>query len=273
VTVVPFQLYHGLILIPGEIDGRHGTFLLDTGAQLISVNSAYVKPKITNGVLDTVVAGDTSQSDARVLFNAHVLHIGTLTHQLDTTDAGQFKVNAANMSDNRFKNFGGLPPILGLWGLPALRSFETIIDYPHQRLILIALDKAGHRRAEVPAYRPTTTIRLVKDSDIGCYRVIARLGGKLDTLVVDTGNPDNTITPDTREELAHHVSPGTGTGYSGGDLMTLDTMRLAGQSYHPVPVAVLNAGGYGMDILGYPFLNQFGVVGFNFRTRQLLIYH
>ena len=51
-------------------------------------------------------------------------------------------------------------------------------------------------------------------------------------------------------------------------LWTLDHLLVAG---HAVDDLSFQLGTF-VNILGYPFLSQFGAVGFNFRTRQLLFY-
>ena len=227
VTVVPFQLDStsddptGYILVQAEVDGLRGTFLLDTGAPFMHLNGEYVQPGPDGGI-DTVTHAkgpcvnpprpsklirdltDVLKTGCDV--TVHTLHIGTLVQHLAVTDIGPpvpvFPTNAlAITSDERFKNdFDARGhPVLGWLGSSALEGLETIIDYPHRRLILIRLDPSGRRLVEVPAYMPTTTVPLLPVIQISTWGVQVSLPGgdvEVDTLAIDTGSPVNMLMGD-----------------------------------------------------------------------------
>jgi hypothetical protein len=212
VTVVPFQLYQpdasvGWIYFQAELDGRRGTFSLDTGSPRFWLNPEYLRPSATGGI-DTVAAGDPTQQG---FVTVHTMHIGTLVQHLDTTDVGPPVPYPTNGNIMRFVGHE-----LGTFGLPAMEPFETIIDYVHQRLILIRLDTAGQRLAAVPAYTPAYTMPLMPVNE-HWWGVAAHTGDSVGTLV-DTGGADHA------------------------------------------------------GVLGFAFLNRLRVVGFNLRTRQLIVY-
>ena len=54
-------------------------------------------------------------------------------------------------------------------------SFETILDYVHQRVVLIRLDSTGHRLAAVPAYHLQRYCHLClhRIGDTGGWRYIS----------------------------------------------------------------------------------------------------
>ena len=158
---------------------------------------------------------------------------------------------------------------LGSLGLPALEPFETVIDYVHQRLILIRLDTAGRRVAAVPAVTPRTTIPLVPVQE--WWGVVARLGERVDSLMLDTGNGVNELTATTREALGAHLVPAGQDPMFHVPCWTLDHLVVADQTVTASPFDTGDAG-RDFDILGPPFLRQFGLVGFNLRTRQLILY-
>ena len=302
VTVVPFQLYYGFVLVPAEIDGHRGTFLLDTGAPFIALNSQYLHAGPQG--IDTVPAVPAVTPPREgVNVTVHTLRVGTLLEHLDSTDVGPPEpvnpTNATIMTDSRMQQFGR--PVLGWLGLPALAPFQTIIDYVHQRLVLIRLDAAGHPLAAVPAYTPATTLSLVPVMDWGegkgrwwGVRVQGILANDSDTLsentewLLDTGAPCNQFSIRTRKIRAAHLRPaseeaiqeerrisrkmlkaaGEKDDPSPDTLQILDHLDMAGHSFDVLPFQP----GLLYDILGYPFLSQFGAVGFNLRTRALLFY-
>jgi hypothetical protein len=305
VTVVPFQLYYGFILLQAEVDGHHGTFLLDTGSPLITLNSQYLQ-RDPHGNPDTVAATTPATDHKREEVTIHTLRIGTLFLHLDTADLGSpernYRTNALIMTDSRMQQFGR--PLLGWLGLPAMAPFETIIDYTHQRLILIRLDVAGHRLATVPLFTPAMTVPLVSDpgipfsSPFGMLRtakgdhwaVVGQVGGiGVDTLLLDTGAPYNSM-PGIGK-LASHVTPAgvdatrmfnegvdqiaknSGVPVTGPrSLVVLDHLTVAGITFDTLPMTSLESENLMIGVLGYPFLSRRGTVGFNFRLHQLAFY-
>ncbi|HXC25169.1 MAG TPA: hypothetical protein VNU46_04575 [Gemmatimonadaceae bacterium] len=281
VTVIPFQYAQkplpGLILITAEVDGHRGTFLLDTGAPLIILNEHYLQPSPSGGI-DTVTNDRATNGRAAYDTNrgqpvsVHLLRIGTIQYQFG---AGPFKIVGTSFKRNaiilhsdlqnaRWHQYGR--PVLGFIGLSALMPFETIIDYVHQRLILIRLDTVGHRLASVPAYILKETVPLVPLADSQHLGVRVRAGSLHEDFLLDTGAPDNELLLPSVQQLGVHLKP-----MPGWRTWTLDTMVVGGQTYANVPN--FQDSFFQSNILGYPFLSTVGTIGFNFRTRHLLWYH
>jgi hypothetical protein len=284
VTVVPFRLTTqpdtGFILLSVEIDGHPGTVLLDTGCPFFYLNRQYMPPDHVGPSVGAI----TQSGESVVPWFVHTLHIGTLVQHYDSTRAetplapGQpVGVNAVIVSaaqDERLQQFGR--PILAFLGLPALAPFETIIDYAHQRLLLIRLDAAGHRLAPVPGYTPTTTLPLSLLHQ-QYYGVAVEAGGRHGNLIIDTGAPENSINASTQHGLGSHL---TGTGRTDvwdHPLLLLDSLAVDGHAYPAVPFSAQGASTrIPYSLLGYPFLkllSQQGAVGFNLRAHQLVVYH
>jgi len=271
VTVVPFQVpldqvrVPGSILVSAEVDGHRGTFLLDTGSPLIFLNPDYLRPNATGGV-DTVTTPPRAPLDSAPFVTVHTLRIGSILYHCDAgpveISETRFRSNAYLLDDDRIRDQGY--PVLGFLGLAALAPFETIIDYTHQRLILIRLDAAGHRLVPVSAYQPAMVLSLIPTADSQGYGVSARTGGLTGFYHLDTGAPENEVTKVTRQRLgAHLVSQQTWGEW------TLDTLSVGTHPYAHVPMTF---SWFPNDILGYPFLRAFGTVGFNFRARQFVVY-
>jgi hypothetical protein len=55
-------------------------------------------------------------------------------------------------------------------------------------------------------------------------------------------------------------------------LFALDSLVIAGRAGRAFTAVPIGAGVSFRNFLGYPFLSQLGVVGFNHRTHQLILY-
>jgi hypothetical protein len=265
VTVVPFYTKAGetdqektKVIIPAEVSGHQGLFILDLGEADLDLNRTFLRPRAAGG-LDTVLATDTADTHRLPEWDGddqvHVtFRIGTMK-----VDPANFPKSNLNASLNHsFGNFSWVfAPHLGNIGPSALEPFETIIDYTHRRVVLILLDSAGHRLVDVPAYTPKWSAPLIDmDRHARWWGVRMLLGGVPDSLIFDTGAPINSLSPATKARVGTHLANGA-----------LDSLVLAGRTFTAVP---FEDDSY--DILGYSFLGQLGVVGFNHRTHQFILY-
>jgi hypothetical protein len=246
VTVVPFYWRENeddaektKVVIQAEVDGRHGIFIVDLGSPTLILNRTFLQPSATGGV-DTVTDANripyhAKNAAPKTWDKVHAtMRIGTLLVKFD--DPVMKKPYNAYLG-NMWGNFEKFAPRLGNIGPSVLEQFETIVDYTHRRLVLIRLDSAGHRLAIVPAYTPRRTVTF---SDID----LSELAGV--DFGMFWGMP---VRPD-------------------GILDTLDASKNTLFSF-------IDTGSPDNEdnMLGYPFLRQFGVIGFNHRTHQVMLYH
>ena len=269
VTVVPFQPFRDVghlwgqddtipwIMVQAEVDGHRGTFSLDTGSPVIFLGAAYLRPSPTSG-LDTAMMGDPQTGNVTV----HTVRLGTLVQHLDSTVAGLpsragYATNAQVQDDPADGELGNL-------GLTALEPFETIVDYRHQRVVLIRLDRGGRRLVAVPAYTPAGSVPLIPSTVPGHatehshWGIEVRRGDIVDSIIVDTGSPTSDIPESDQWRVADQLKHALLTDPHSG---------------HRPPRTVTVSGEKGaMNLLCAPFLNRLGVVGFNVRTRQLILY-
>ena len=267
VTVVPLRVVYGFIQIPAELDGHRGTFILDTGSgnswlerdSLIVSSSTQTPAALSKGDAATYGNGTAGMSDTTL----HTLRIGTLVQTLGPADLGPPVPQPSNVDilhdDNaQHKTLGGI-------GLNGIAAFEAIIDYLHQRLVLIRLDSAGHRLAAVPAYTPVGSVPLVPSHlhvapmlAAQWWGVEALRGTVLDTLIVDTGSPMSDIDTLNQQHAADQVR---------------SALLMAGPRGVADRAIALPAGDQlPGNLLGYPFMRRLGVVGFNLRTHEFLLY-
>lgn len=272
VAVIPFQSVRGFILVQTEVNGRHGIFVLDTGCPLVVLNREYVMAKAGGG-LDTVTG---AQHTGYENGNAETATVQTL-------HAGSFPMTEVH--DAMVAKVPGLvlagTPILGILGVSALLPYETILDYRHQRLILIPLNTAGQRITPVAAYEPAATVAMVKsgketDQD---FWIQANVGDSPVLLDLDTGSPRNDLDRATWKRLGTHLTPaGRDTAFAPlvqGTTFTLDHMVVGGVAYDTLPFLMRDTTSFGFwdaNILGDPFFRAHGTVGFNFRTQRLILY-
>jgi hypothetical protein len=241
VTVVPFywkanetELEQTKVVIPADVDGRRGNFVLDLGAPRLNLNRTFLQPSPTGGV-DTVTDANRSP-EHHGEDSVHVtLRIGTLIDSfVEPTIGGPNPRQINAFLNHMWGNFSWVfAPRLGNVSLSVLEPFETIIDYTHRRVVLIRLDPAGHRLAPVPAYTPKWTAPLI----------------------------DMPLAHDARQWWGIAVRPDN----------TVDTLTSANNT----ETKMMDTGTptNDEDILGYPFLSQLGIVGFNHRTHQFILYH
>ena len=214
---------------------------MNLGDPDVDLNRTFLQPSPIGGV-DTIPTNDYKRiqetDTVRDKGVAHVtLRIGTLLDNFDTSTMRTPTPHRFNAGLNhKFNNYSWVfAPRLGDIGLAALEPFETIIDYPHRLVVLIRLDSAGRRLAQVPAYTPQWSTPLIdialdpRHLESKCrWGIAVRRNYTLDTV-------------DTRQNTVTHV---------------LDT-----------------SSPFDGPLLGYPFLSHLGVVGFNHRTRQFILYH
>lgn len=257
VTVVPFvpkrrftaadsqnldrlHLQETVVPIMVSVDGHRGLFILDLGAPWLALTPKYFRLRRGGGV-------DTAMVTSQQMGITHVqVQIGTLRDEFTDSTLPPIGIRFANANALLMDYTGGTNldccvtgPAVGNLGLGALEPFETIIDYTRQRVIFIRLDSAGHRLAPVPAYTPRWSVPLL---DIQHPRPNHYWGIKV--------RPDDVL--DTQDTTQNTV------------VRMLDTGSPLNS--HEIPGLPLKG------ILGYPFLSQFGVIGFNHRTHQIIFY-
>ncbi|HXC24469.1 MAG TPA: hypothetical protein VNU46_01030, partial [Gemmatimonadaceae bacterium] len=239
VTVIPFVTKDNetdaektKVVIPAKVGNAYGNFVLDLGAPRFNLNRTFLQPSAT-GEIDTITdAHRIPEGDGEDAVHA-TIRIGTLVDTvIDPTVTGPNPKHINAFLNHMWGNFSWVfAPRLGNIGTSVLEPFETIIDYTHQRVVLIRLDKAGHRLAQVPAYTPKWTTQLI----------------------------DMPLANDARMWWGIAVRPD----------YTLDTANTANNT---VTKAMDTGAPENGNLLGYPFLSHLGVVGFNHRTHQVILY-
>jgi hypothetical protein len=239
VSTIPFYwkpnetaLEQTKVVITAEVDGLRGNFVVDLGAPRLNLNRTFLQPSARGGVEAVTDANRAPETGDEV---AHVtMRLGTLV--IDVEDPWVRGSNPRHINaflNHMWGNFSWVfAPRLGNISLTVLEPFETIIDYTHRRVVLIRLDKQGHRMAKVPAYQPKLTVPLF--------------------------------------DLTRHDSAARWWGIAVRDDNTLDTLDLARNTQ--IRMLDTGDPTDHDDVLGHPFLHHLGVFGVNHRTHQLILY-
>ena len=285
-TIVPFVLEDNRILFEVEFDGIRGTYVFDTGAPMMAFSAQYISPRERVGTFPTIDTIPTSvrrtsspqgsgdrHEALQSLLTLRQMTIGTLTQVLPPTDIGPpqppVKSNAVLFADSRYEGF--TQPVFGSFGLNAMEPFEIIIDYPQRQLIFIRLDSAGHPLADVPQHTLVGTVSLVPVlPEQYWWGVPASLGSPAttDVLMLDAGSKYNFLTDATLARLNGHMTALTDALASGGaPVYLVDHVTMGNKTVDDVEMRPFR-----QPMLGYPFLAQLGVVGFNVRMREFSWY-
>jgi len=239
VTVVPFYqkanetaLERTKVVIPATVDGVRGIFVVDLGAPRLNLNRTFLQPSRSGGV-DTVT--DANRIPGRAVEDSvHVtLRIGTLS--ADVVDP---TVPADDpRHPNAFLNH--------MWG-----NFSWVFA---PRLGNIGLSVLG--QFETIIDYTNQRVVLIRVDSVG-HR-LAEVPGYKPTWSA----------PLIDVPLAHDTRKWWGIAVRPDDV--LDTVNIARNA----KVMVMDTGAAtNGDVLGYPFLSQLGVVGFNPRAHKFLLY-
>ena len=277
VITVPIRVVNDMLFVTASVNGHTGLWLLDSGAPLILINREYLQPAARPSGLDTV-AGPYPEDSALASGHVHVdttwrtdsvtMQLGSLTFPLQRRTG----VAVTAPLPKLFEQLWGVKPLGILDFAMVLRGYESVIDYTHQQLTLIPIDRAGRRLVDVPRYTTATTIPFISHATEGGWFIAAQIGGQLDTLLVDTGEQFNKVNTATSHRVGSHLSS---TGRTVFDdlqtepVMTVDHVSVAGYTFDNVPFSVSPIR---MDGVGTEFFRQVGVVGFNWRARRLMLY-
>ena len=279
VTVIPFSSRSddGDVVIPVDVDGYQGLWLLDTGNPGFILNAAVLQPTAQGGV-DTIRSPGLARGD-QTASQVYIDHVRLGTLSLTHVTAPPYPGLPAPLRPvNALLAHFGFDPgyMLGNIGLAVLEPFETIIDYPRRRVVLIRLDAAGRRLVQVPAYTPVWAAPLI---DMGersnpiqpepwhWWGVQAQLGGVISSWLIDTETSKMSFIteaayPDQARRLPRgQVVPLPEPLVIAGRRFTLDSVK----NY-------TGPDGANSNLLGAPFLHHLGVVGFNHRAHQFILY-
>ena len=251
-----FRLHRGIILVEATVNGEAGTFILDTGAPDIILNSLPEDPKSGAGLHGRLSSEST--------------HIETLRWQnTDYEDVPALRIDLDHLQAKT------ATPLRGLLGHGVLADRQLEIDYRNRRLQLSASTRQNR-----PAHRHRLPIRMYGHLPV----VHVKIKGKSFRFALDTGAAVNLFAAGAAKRMQLDLRSETPkTIYGAGGSETLVAASVAEFSLARQPAQELN--GYVADlshlhrdfdlpidgILGYEFLKQYHFT-IDYRRRQLYLH-
>ncbi len=275
--IVPFSRAGNLILIKAKADKIEGSFILDTGAPGLILNTTYFRDY-------QVLEGTTGEQSGGITGN--ITDYGrTLIRKLSFGAVHYHKVEADRISLAHIENSKGIK-IFGLLGVQLFKHFEMIIDYENSEIHLHHISKKEaktyqHSMLSDTAAYSVFDINLV-DNKILTY---GKVGGKRLTFLVDTGAESNVIDSRLSENVLDSVSITRRITLNGAGNAKVDALygdmrnfTIGERSVNSMPVLVTNMAKMCFSynrcldgMLGFDFLSMHKI-GFNFVKRKMYIW-
>ncbi|MDO9376725.1 MAG: aspartyl protease family protein [Ferruginibacter sp.] len=274
---IPFSRAGNLILIAARADTTQGSFILDTGAPGLILNTTYFRdyptadpiPGEEGGGITGAVAGFGRTTIRKLAFGA----------------VNYYNVEADRISLGHIENSKGIK-IFGLLGVQLFMKFEMIIDYEASEIHLHHVTKKDvkdykHTLLADTATYSSYTIELL-DNKIITY---GKIGKKKLTFLVDTGAESNVLDSRLSEAVLGNVvikrrTVLNGTGNSKIDALygDMSNLSMGTRDIATMPVLVTNMEKMCFSyqrcldgMLGFDFLSM-QKIGFNFVKRKMYIW-
>lgn len=270
---IPFISVDNLIFVEGNIDGKSGYFLIDTGSPELVLNEKYFEgfPALFSDVMHDVNGNLAVPKEYRV-------------KNLELTGWEKTRI-LAKVLDLKHLEVSKKIPIHGIIGYSVFSKFELIFDYEKGQLIINKLDKKGNRFSQNYFQKNPPTDSL----DLKMTRHFAFINGALNRkkvrLVIDSGSEINLIEKNLfrgRNDLLNYGKPVFVRGFSNlrkrvatakvknlkiNNIETKNTaFALTNMSVFHVKGSVAFNG-----ILGAEFLSQYKVA-INYRQKKMYVW-
>ena len=253
----PAQLRNGLLLVEAEVDGRRGTFLLDTGAPALVLNKREFPAPATETTL--AAAGSVGVNGHLAGLSYHV------TQRFDWQGIKFQNKEVPTLDLTSLEQKLGGTTLLGLIGYNLLSQYALTLDYRAGKVLL---------RQPDPAAAPPAALLRVPFTLSGHLPVVTMsAGGQTFRVGVDCGAQTNLLDQQYEAGLAHLLRRASTAQLSGADAAArtvttarLPEVRLAGplafrkQATVFADMAPLNQNPNRealQGLVGYPLLSQY----------------
>ena len=276
--IIPFSRAGNLILIKAKADKIEGSFILDTGAPGLILNTTYFRDY-------QVLEGTTNGEQSGGITGSITDYGRTMIRKLSFGAVHYHKVEADRISLAHIENNKGIK-IFGLLGVQLFKHFEMIIDYENSEIHLHHISKKEaksyqHRMLNDTSAYSVFDIQLT-DNKILTY---GKVGGKRLTFLVDTGAESNGIDSRLSENILDSVAITRRITLNGAGNAKVDALygdmrnfTIGERSVSTMPVLVTNMAKMCFSynrcldgMLGFDFLSMHKI-GFNFVKRKMYIW-
>lgn len=258
-TRIPFKLVGHLIVVEGELLGKQGDFIIDTGSERLILNSKHFPIKSNrksksgmSGVLGSIDNLARKKVDTFHLQNLMIENVNS-----DTIDLSHIE---------KSKNFR----LLGIIGFNVLKNYEVFIDLYLNQITLSKVDKKGNKldsRIFLEEIVDSVNFKLRKHTIV----LNATIGSKKVKFGLDSGAEFNQLNKKVNKKVLQHFIGFRRMFVLGASdrkvevlVGKLDNVSLKNSfSLMPMNTILINFDGmhnaYGVfldGVLGYEFLRQ-----------------
>lgn len=269
----PFDVRNGQIVVQAAINGVAGNFLVDTGAQATTVNTAHFTAELRTVELDHGMPSGVGGA-IRDIRLAPGLQLTWGDMRLDEVRGLAFDLSHLEASM-------GIP-IVGLIGFDVLERFEIYFDYKARLLTLYRLDEDNRPVDTGPRERPSATLAFDMVGHIPVFP--ASVSGQALRLGLDSGAAEAMLAEKWQDPMSGKFELVRIAEMRGGDKavrpspeVRFDSLTVNNIVYQDAVFRfndILLASGNTLDmdgLLGYQFLST-RPTSINFRARQLSIW-
>ena len=225
VTYIPFEQAGGLILVTAEVNGSPGSFILDTGAPRLIINSKYIEKKEDHflraeaqGVGGAITSLDFHPVESFDWQGIRIEAQGVILMDLERIEARMER------------------PIHGLIGYDLLKDYDVLLDYDRREVTLIVPEAFEAFRQEHLA--GTTAETLSFELQVHLPMVEARIGGETLRMAIDSGAETNLVDEWLYHRLQSEITETDETELAGADnqekvvtLTNIRSMRIGNREY------------------------------------------
>jgi len=175
----PFRFVGNAMFIEAAVNGQSGTFLFDTGASALMLNSRYF-------------IGKEKRSEVVGLYG-EVMTVQHIVEQQVEIAGVNIACDLALVLDLSALEQVKKLPIAGIIGYSVLKDFELQFDFESQQIMLFRLGKNGNKRPDGP-YASANAFDFKMSGHIPYLEM--RLGDKLVRMGIDSGSERNLLQPE-----------------------------------------------------------------------------
>lgn len=165
---IPIEIIRGMIYLEAEINGRRGSFILDTGAPTLIVNQAKAKGQQANALS----------------LNSGIQVVETKVRSFKIGRIKKRNLEALALDLSHLERASGRQ-ILGLIGYNVFEQFALLFDFD-QRLLFLS---PSSQKIQPSLHQPVTSFSFTLHDHLPIVKV--RVGGNLLQFGIDTGAATN----------------------------------------------------------------------------------
>ena len=207
---IPFNVIHDLIFVEVLLNNKKRTFILDSGAPTIILNSKYLNPPNTsNSDNDMMISaygagGEISGVSLQRVKSINFAGISMDNQQVITMDLSHLEKSITNKTkQNKKKETATELELHGLIGYDLIKPYDVLYDYKNKTLTLITPDfYETYLKAHWPNAK-TTTIPFKMSQHMPM--VATEIGSENYNLEIDSGATANLLSLDILPIVKQHL--------------------------------------------------------------------